>query len=150
MLMGSGTGDFFWMPSGSISDPNVPNPMASPSQTTVYYLTTTSEYGCQSIDSMLLTVIFDPIVEFPTAFSPNNDGVNDLFGVIVRGPVDIQAYRIYNRWGEVVFESTDPEGAWDGTHKGQMQDVGTYVFHFAGTDPNGMLIERHGTLTLVR
>ncbi len=149
-LDGSGSGSLEWMPAGGLSSTTIGDPLATPSNTTLYYLTATSPIGCQSIDSVLITVIFDPIVELPTAFSPNGDGVNDLFGVIVRGPVEVQAYRIYNRWGEVVFESNSINGGWDGTVNGKDQEIGAYVVHFSGVDPNGVAIERHGTLHLVR
>jgi len=149
-LLGSGSGDLLWMPPTGLSDPGLAEPQASPVNSTWYYLTATSPIGCQSVDSVLITVIFDPIVEFPNAFSPNGDGVNDLFGVIVRGPVAVEAYRIYNRWGEVVFESNSPEAGWDGTYRGKAQETGTYVFHFLGLDPDGNGIERHGSLHLVR
>lgn len=149
-LIGSGSGELQWLPPTGLSDPGAAEPMASPVNTTWYYLTSTSPIGCQSIDSVLLTVIFDPIVEFPNAFSPNGDGLNDFFSVIVRGPVSVEAYRVYNRWGEIVFESNSPESGWDGTYRGKTQETGTYVFHFLGLDPNGVGIERHGTLHLVR
>jgi len=149
-LLGSGSGELQWIPPTGLSDPSAAEPTASPTNTTWYYLTSTSAIGCQSVDSVLLTVIFDPIVEFPNAFSPNGDGLNDFFSVVVRGPVAVEAYRIYNRWGEIVFESNSPESGWDGTYRGNAQETGTYVFHFLGLDPNGMGIERHGTLHLVR
>jgi gliding motility-associated-like protein len=149
-LLGSGSGALQWLPPAGLSDPFAAEPTASPANTTWYYLTATSPIGCQSVDSVLLTVIFDPIVEFPNAFSPNGDGINDLFSVIVRGPVAVEAYRIYNRWGEIIFESNNPNSGWDGTYRGKAQETGTYVFHFLGLDPNGAGIERHGTLHLVR
>ena len=149
-LNGSGDGSLFWIPPTGLSDPNSASPLASPTESGYYYVVVTSPIGCQSVDSVFLTVIFDPIVEFPNAFSPNGDGRNDLFSVIVRGPVSLEVYSIYNRWGEIVFSGISPEDGWDGTWKGDPQDVGTYVYHFAGTDPNGVRIERHGTLTLVR
>jgi gliding motility-associated-like protein len=149
-LDGSGDGDLFWMPGSTLSDPNIANPLATPIEGTWYILTATSEFGCQSIDSVFVDVIYDPIVEFPNAFSPNGDSRNDEFGVIVRGPVEIDVYQIFNRWGELVFEGSNINDAWDGTYKGKEQDVGTYVYHFMAKDPNGVPIELHGTLSLVR
>ncbi len=149
-LSGSGGGSLFWLPPTGLSDPYSANPQAAPTQSGWYYLQVTNAFGCQSLDSVFLTVITDPIVEFPNAFSPNGDGANDLFAVIVRGPVDVDVYRIYNRWGEVVFEGRSPDDGWDGSFQGQPQETGTYVYVFSGRDPDGNAIERQGTLTLVR
>ncbi len=149
-LNGSGTGFLMWSPSTGLSDPALANPMAGPEQSTWYVLSSSSPIGCVSLDSMLLSVIYNPIVEFPNAFSPNGDGLNDEFMVIVRGPVNVEAFRIFNRWGELVFESLNADAGWDGTYKGQAQDVGAYVYYFLGRDPDGVLIERRGTLHLLR
>lgn len=149
-LNGSGTGSLEWLPPAGLSDPSVPNPLASPANSTWYFLIATSAIGCQSLDSVLISVIFDPIVEFPNAFSPNGDGLNDVFQVIVRGPVQVDAYQIFNRWGELVFSSNSILEGWDGRYRGQEQELGAYVFHFSGRDPDGLSIERHGSFQLVR
>lgn len=150
VLDGSGSGSFIWSPSESLSDPFIGNPISSPEMTTLYVLSATNEFGCTSFDTVLITVIFDPIVEFPNIFSPNGDGTNDEFGAIVRGPVDINIYAIFNRWGQQVFYSTDPNQSWNGDFLGEPQDVGTYIYFLSGKDPNGITIERNGSFTLVR
>jgi gliding motility-associated-like protein len=149
-LGASGEGSFFWIPQSSLSNPSIANPQASPTESGYYYVVVTSDIGCQSIDSVFITVLTDPIVEFPNAFSPNGDGANDLFSVIVRGPVEVDVYAIYNRWGEQVFSASAPDVGWDGRYQGTEQETGSYVYVFRGTAPDGQVIERQGTLTLVR
>ncbi len=149
-LNATGEGSFFWIPQGSLSNPDIANPQASPTQSGYYYVVVTSDIGCQTIDSVFVTVLTDPIVEFPNAFSPNGDGANDAFSVIVRGPVSIDVYAIYNRWGEQVFSAASPDAGWDGRLNGEDQPTGSYVYVFSGTAPDGQRIERQGTLTLVR
>ena len=119
MLDGTTDGSFVWTPATGLSDPTILAPNASPSETTTYYLVSTSTAGCEKVDSVTITVIIDPIVAFPNAFSPNSDGQNDFYEVITRGPVNTEAFTIYNRWGQIVFETADLAVGWDGTYKGK-------------------------------
>lgn len=94
-------------------------------------------------------------IQVPQAFTPNNDGTNDHFTVFGKNVVDYEI-RIYNRWGELVYNSTDVSElndlnkGWDGTHHGKLQNVGTYVYYIKGTDDGGKGFEKHGNLTLIR
>lgn len=83
----------------------------------------------------------------PNAFTPNGDGINDQFGIKGEG---IKDYRIlvYNRWGEVIFESDTPDKLWDGTYKGQAVQQDTYVYQVF-TRSTGQR-SRTGSVTLVR
>ncbi|MGB1243161.1 MAG: gliding motility-associated C-terminal domain-containing protein, partial [Chitinophagales bacterium] len=70
------------------------------------------------------------------AFSPNGDGINDEFRVFINAPMEEYHLMIFNRWGEKVFESQDPEEAWNGTHNDELQPIGVYAYviryQFAG------------------
>ena len=83
----------------------------------------------------------------PDAFTPNGDGINDTFGVKGEGIKDF-TIRIFNRWGEVVFESHNPKQQWDGTYKGHPAQSDTYVYQLfaAGTGSDA----RTGSVTLIR
>ncbi|MDW8393465.1 MAG: gliding motility-associated C-terminal domain-containing protein, partial [Chitinophagales bacterium] len=106
------------------------------------------------------TVKNDPIVTFPSAFSPNNDNRNDVFRPIVVGLARIDAFRVYNRWGELIWEAEgiDVGGGpfpaqygWNGTYKGKEQPVGVYVYYLKGSaKATGAPIELKGNVTLVR
>lgn len=82
----------------------------------------------------------------PSAFSPNGDGLNDTFGVKGEGIKNYHLY-IYNRWGEVLFESTNPKQQWDGTFSGRPAEQGTYVYQLfaSGIESKG----KTGAVTLV-
>lgn len=83
----------------------------------------------------------------PNAFTPNGDGMNDAFGVKGEGIQDFQLL-VYDRWGEVIFESTDPVKQWDGSYKGQPVQEGTYVYQVFTKDFGRR--SRTGSVTLVR
>lgn len=97
----------------------------------------------------------DNIIKVPAAFTPNNDGINDFFTVFAQGLTDY-SIKIYNRWGELVYESNDlgevndlGQG-WNGRHKGALQNFGTFVYFIQAKDINGAPIEKQGHLTLIR
>ena len=89
-------------------------------------------------------------MDVPNAFSPNGDGSNDV--LYVRGyGVEEMLFRIYNRWGELVFESHRLEDGWDGTYKGSPQEMEVYTFTLEGRYKNGVIAPvRKGNITLLR
>ncbi|MCK6650241.1 MAG: CotH kinase family protein, partial [Bacteroidia bacterium] len=87
-------------------------------------------------------------VGIPTAFSPNDDGVNDILYVL--GSIDQIDFTIYNRWGQIVFRTTDRSKGWDGTFNGQKVNPGVFAYRVSGVLPNGDFVERKGNITLVR
>ncbi|MBC8045829.1 MAG: choice-of-anchor L domain-containing protein [Fimbriimonadaceae bacterium] len=149
-LNGSGGTDYSWTPSGSLNDPNAQNPIATPTTTTTYTVTVTDENGCVSYDEVTVFVSNTPIIVFPNAFSPNGDGFNDLFSMVNRGVLASFAMSIYNRWGELVFETTSTDPAWDGTYNSNEQPIGNYVYVFEASDFDGNIYSHKGAFTLVR
>lgn len=118
-----------------------------------YYDTLINVNGCDSIVQTLLSVKdcgeseCGPFV--PNAFTPNNDGNNDLFRVILRCQVTDFNIAIYNRWGEKIFESNDPLASWDGRRQGVQQPSGTFIWQ-CRYKRNGVQYTRKGVLTLIR
>jgi gliding motility-associated-like protein len=86
----------------------------------------------------------------PSAFSPNGDSNNDLLHVIARGIFNLDYFYVFNRWGEMIFQSNDVNIGWDGKYKGELQEVGSYVYVVSGSDAGGVKITRQGSVTLVR
>ena len=86
----------------------------------------------------------------PTAFSPNNSGKNDSQCMYGTDCITSMSFNIYNRWGNKVFESTDPKTCWDGTYNGQALDPAVFVYHLSATMINGEQVERQGNISLVR
>ncbi len=136
-----------WSPTNDLSCVNCPNPEASPPFEQWYTLTVVDANGCVVIDSTLIEVIRDFAI--PNAFSPNGDGINDVF--VIRTPYLVEfALRIFNRWGEEVFASNDIMVAWDGTFQGKPQEVGTYIYFLDAVNDEGERVRRSGSVILVR
>ena len=85
----------------------------------------------------------------PNAFTPNGDGINDLFYIPNTNLLNMEV-SILDRWGNVIFASTAPNFRWNGTSKGKASPTGVYVFLFSGTTPDGVKLKRSGTISLVR
>lgn len=89
-------------------------------------------------------------VALPTAFTPNNDGRNDVFRIITNGHQEIQAFVIVNRWGQKVFESHDQWKGWDGTFRGKNADIGVYNYYIKYLCSDGQILEKKGDVVLMR
>lgn len=125
-----GGNTYSWSPGKSLNDSTAAQPIASPTTTTQYTLTVTGPNGCEKYD--YVTISRDPCcsrIVVPSAFTPNNDKRNDGFGVIIIENVETFYLTVYNRWGERVFETSDPTVKWDGKYKGKRADVGTYMWY---------------------
>lgn len=144
--------NFTWSPDLSITNTAILTPTVSPLYSTTYLLEAISPYGCATTDSLRIDVtnIFQIII--PNAFSPNGDGVNDNFGIVhTKGLKSIDLFRIYNRWGQVIFESNNElQTDWDGTHKGIEQEMGVYVYYIEASTFLGEPFQQKGNVTLVR
>lgn len=149
-LNGIGGPGWSWSPGESLSDPTIANPTATPVWTTTYTLDVLDPNGCRSMDTMTVFVESLDDIYVPTAFSPNNDGVNDLYYPVPKGIVDLVEFKIYNRWGQQVFHTNDFANAWDGIHNGEKQEIGTYIYVIIGYDYLGQLVTRKGNLVLLR
>ena len=151
-LMASNGVQYAWTPAASLSNAAISNPIASPTETTLYRVTVTGANGCIVKDSIL--VRFDNANTqnkylVPSAFTPNNDGINDCFGVSHWGSVTGFNMIIFNRYGEKVFSSNNPSVCWDGTFKGVKQNTGAFVYII---NANGICgpIMRKGTVLVIR
>jgi gliding motility-associated-like protein len=150
ILTGSGGVTYNWAPSTDLSCSTCPNPVASPTVTTIYTLTVTDINGCSGTDTV--TVYVDVAcgeVFIPNAFSPNNDGSNDT--LYVRGNcIEFMDFQVYNRWGEKVFGTANPAKGWDGTWRGQECEAAIFTYFLRATLLDGTLVEKQGTITLVK
>lgn len=152
VLNGSGGGTYSWSPTTDLDDPTAANPTASPTVTTTYVVTVTDVNGCTSSDTVVVTVVLDcGDIFIPNIFSPNGDNHNDKLKVY--GSICIEEFHwsIYDRWGELVFESENPSDEWDGTYKGKMLDPAVFAYkltyrQIGQTEEQ----ELHGNVTLVK
>lgn len=145
-----------WTPADYLSCTNCASPVSVPLAPVEYTVTVFTQYGCTVSDKVKLDVLCkDGNIYIPTAFTPNNDGKNDLFRIEGQGVTKIISLRIFNRWGEIIFEAKNfapggREGSWDGRLKGLPAETGTYVYFVEMECTAGMKFERKGVVTLVR
>lgn len=143
------TGIFSWSPDYDVDCDNCQTTTANPIDSTTFTVNFTDENGCQAESSVLVLVNFQEAVGVPTAFSPNGDGINDVLFVKGYG-IESMKFVVYNRYGEVVFETTDQNIGWDGTFMGKDENPGvfTWVLHYSfNTDKKGFM---RGNTTLIR
>ncbi|HEX2534610.1 MAG TPA: PKD domain-containing protein, partial [Chitinophagaceae bacterium] len=126
-LSGRGAGAFLWEPPIGLSDPNISNPQGVLEDDQTYYLTVTTPQGCVAKDTVQLTVFKGSSVYVPNAFTPNRDGRNDLLKPLYIGIRNLDFFRVYNRWGQPVFSSSNLSAGWDGTVGGQPAATGSFA-----------------------
>ncbi len=97
-----------------------------------------------------VTVYKGPDIYVPSAFTPNNDGLNDILRAIPVGIKEFKYFKVFNRGGQVVFATTEPSKGWDGRFKGFDQNVESFVWVAEGIDEGGNRILKKGTVTLIR
>ena len=142
---------YSWSPATGLTNPNIANPQANPSATTVYTVTGKGINGCINTDSLTLNVTKngEAILNMPNAFTPNNDGINDCFGIkYLAVPEEIE-FSVFNRWGQRLFTSNNSYGCWDGTFNNIQQEAGTYVYYVKAKTICGDVFVK-GTVVLIR
>lgn len=129
----------------------VVNPVHQYNKTGVYdvYLIATNAAGCQDTAMKQVSAIIIPLFDIPSAFSPNNDGVNDVFLVKGFGIAKFNM-KIFNRWGQLMFETNDPAAGWDGRFKGAVQPMDAYAFVINVEFSDGTAASKNGSVTLLR
>ena len=150
-LYGSGSGtQFLWTPSSFLNFSTIQNPIATLSTDTKFYLTVTNDDGCKGYDTLLVNVLNVPGFYIPKAFTPNGDGLNDVLKPVPIGIIKMNYFRVFNRKGQMVFETTTLGAGWDGTYKGQKQDTETYVYMISGVLQTGEVRVSKGNVLLMR
>ncbi len=150
-LNATGSDIFKWEPSDGLSNDTIANPLVSINNDIQYILTTQSIYGCEASDTINIKVYkVLPGFYVPTAFTPNGDGKNDIFKPILLGMKKLSRFSVYNRWGQLVFYTTEEGKGWDGTVKGAAQDSGTFIWYAEGITYKGDSILKQGAVVLIR
>ncbi len=147
-LKASVTGEtpvFTWQPPDYLSDITSLNPDASPTTDMLYTLSAISAFGCTNDDQVVVKVVNGIYV--PTAFTPNGDGRNDLWRIPFLDPEWNAFVQVYNRYGQLVYQASGPELAWDGTFKGEKQSTGVFVYILT---LRAYQLTFKGTVTLIR
>jgi gliding motility-associated-like protein len=125
-------------------------PIATLRQDQRYFLYTISAEGCRKRSTIFIKRYAGPELYVPNAFSPNNDGVNEVLRVKPIGIKSFGYFAVFNRWGQQVFRSSNYYEGWDGTIGGKQAEPGTYVFVAQAVDYKGRPMVRKGTVILLR
>ncbi len=137
MLMASSPNDddtFIWSPDQYLLDPvTTRNPKAMPEESITYTVLSEDSKGCTAIDSVRINytcICDDPFIFIPNAFTPNDDGLNDTYNVVTEDELVEDMYlAVYNRWGELVFQTTSLSNSWDGYHNGDLVNPDVYAYY---------------------
>lgn len=140
---------FQWFPPYGLTSDTIANPIARPEVNTRYFVSGRTEFGCTAQDSIDVFVNVDSYVDVANAFTPGSSP-NGTIKVSHKGIVNLKYFRIYNRWGAKVFETSDVNTGWDGTLNGAPQPMGVYVYVVEGTTPTGRPFFKQGNITLIR
>ncbi len=148
-LLASGAYAYSWSPVNFLNDAGVPNPISTPLETTQYEVEGTSSFGCVDKDTVEVIVV-EAQIAIPNAFSPNADGENDILFLLEIGVLELVEFKIFNRWGQVVFETNDMKTGWDGSFKGIPQEAGNYAYYYKAKTLAQDILEGSGDIALLR
>jgi len=146
----SGFTSYVWSPPQGLSDPNIANPTAVVTGDITYTVVATTTSGCSATAKIVIGAATTAGIIVPNAFTPNNDGHNDILKINAFGIRSLKYFRIYNRWGQLVFATSQADAGWDGSIGGQPAATGAYVWVAAGVDYTGRPVEGRGTVILIR
>ena len=142
---------YHWSPERAFNNPFIPNPVATLSDAVIYLVVTASTpSGCEGIDSIKVNTYKGPEIYVANSFTPNGDGLNDNLKAFPVGIKSFSYFRIYNRYGQLLFSTTNEHIGWDGKIKGYTQNLSTFVWIAEGIDFKGNLIQRKGTTTIIQ
>jgi len=140
-----------WSPATGLSCTTCANPIAQPLQNTTYTVLITDSMHCfQVTGTVNIEVKEEFSIDVPTAFTPNGDGNNDVVYVRGWGIKQLQEFKIFNRWGQCVFQTDDLHQGWDGTFKGMKQDMDTYAYTVKAITYGNKILTKNGLINLLR
>jgi gliding motility-associated-like protein len=153
-LFASGGTSYLWTPTTGMNDPTIYNPvvvLGSTIDSVTYRVRVSTPEGCFADDDIKVRVWKTaPDIFVPTGFTPNKDGKNDVLRPILVGMKSLLYFRVYNRWGQMVFSTSEIEKGWNGAVAGLDQSTGTFVYMTEGVDYLGNKIFRKGSVVLIR
>ncbi len=140
---------YIWQPSEGLGCDTCSETFAAPLNSIIYTITATDTLGCKGETTIEVVVVNDYIIYIPNAFTPNNDGVNDVFKINAKGVKEIY-FSVYNRWGEKIFYSESLDMGWDGTYMNKEMLPQVYVYTVTIQFLDGYMMSKKGSVTLIR
>lgn len=150
VLNAFGGSQYVWTPIAGLSNANNVSPTATPLVTTVYHVAGVGLNGCRGNDSVKITIDYKSPISVPSGFTPNGDGKNDKFRLMGVTFQTLMEFRVFNRWGQEMFSTTNINDGWDGTYKGKEQDMGAYNYIIRVGYPDGDAQTFKGDVSLIR
>ncbi len=153
-LLATSEGIYYtWSPAAGLTNPNIANPVVTVGNIgdeISYKVVAVTTEGCKGEGYIRIRVYKGPDIYVPTGFTPNNDGRNDEFTPFPVGIKSYNHFRVFNRWGQLLFSTTRLNQGWDGKLGGREQAAGVYVWMIEGISKDGKTITKKGTVTLIR
>ncbi len=141
---------YSWDPAANLNNALIRNPVAIlTDEFTQFIVTATTPQNCVGVDTVIVKTYRGPEIYVAGAFTPNGDGKNDVLKAFPVGIKSFRYFTIYNRFGQIVFTTSNENIGWDGRFKGAMQTMNTFVWIAAAVDYKGNLIQRKGTTTII-
>jgi gliding motility-associated-like protein len=143
---------YLWSPITGVNQPTIATPVITVNETTLYTVAITSDIGCVTTDTVLVKIIPGTDIFVPQGFTPNNDGQNDRLFPILVGMRQLNYFKVFNRWGNMIFStnSATPAEGWNGVYLGAVQPTGAYTWIAEAVDLQGRVVRRTGTVMLLR
>ncbi len=150
-LNATGGSVFTWRPSSGLNRTDIPDPVADLADSITYFVRVATVEGCFAMDTVHVKVFRTaPDIFIPTAFTPNGDGLNDRLTPIPVGVTKIDYFRVFDRWGRLVFATDRIGEGWDGTLNSVPQGSDGFAWEVRGKDYTGKIIAKKGLTTLIR
>lgn len=151
LLTGTGGDIYLWSPGTWLSNTTSPTVVAQPQSDIEYHLLVRTNAGCEGRDTIRVKVYnVEASMYVPTAFTPNGDNLNDVIKPILLGMKELTYFRVYNRWGQMMFSTTEKNKGWDGNFAGKPQHADTYVWEAIGVTFKNEVIRKKGYVVLIR
>jgi gliding motility-associated-like protein len=145
--------DYQWSPATDLSDPNIADPVGlyGPELNNItYQVRATDVFGCTGTATVKVTIAPTlPDIFVPNAFTPEMSS-NNIFRPVCMGISSLEYFRVYSRWGQLLYSTSQPGQGWDGRVQGKLQGSGAYLWMLKGTDYTGKVISKKGTMMLIR
>ncbi|CAN5446741.1 hypothetical protein BH09BAC1_BH09BAC1_01920 [soil metagenome] len=151
LLSGTPT-TYTWTPNYNINCNNCEKPTILANQSELYRLTIIDEHGCQATGQMMVEVLgrCGDDLFVPNTFTPNRDGKNDVLKIRGLAGNSLKIFRIFDRWGNMVYESDNIDEGWNGIYNGRPLDSGVFVYYYEAVCTNGFSVVRQGNVTLLK
>jgi gliding motility-associated-like protein len=141
---------FLWKPSIYLSNVTAEKPVFKGLADQLYTVEITTASGCKTVDTQLVKIYKKIDVFVPTGFTPDKNGLNDVLRPVLLGIKELKFFKVYNRWGQLVFETNTEGKGWDGTYSGKLQPMQAYTWVLEAVDIDGAPVSRQGTAVLMR